>query len=236
MHPAAPDDRKGLIDAFDQTVQSIIDLGFVPRRGLRSRHGLPGWTVKDQLAHVVGPEKCSPASVANRRGARLRAHQARARPRVEHDVEARRRCPAGWSSPSSPSSTRERIAQLRESQAELDTVIGGLFGPETTFGQIFDLRIIDTWCHEQDIRAALDRPGNLDSPAAALFTEAVLHALPRVAARVAGIGAAMRSSSTSPVRSSPERALGSSPARTAAPSARRFSVDTTAPTARTSST
>jgi len=82
----------------------------------------------------------------------------------------------------------ERIASLRESPADLDTVVGGALGPETTFGHLLRMRVIDTWVHEQDIRNALDRPGNLDTPAAAVFTEAVLRALPRVISRVAGVG------------------------------------------------
>ena len=43
--------------------------------------------------------------------------------------------------------------------------------------------------HEQDLRAALDRPGNLDSASASVFTADILAALPRIASRVAGIGA-----------------------------------------------
>ena len=58
MHPAAPDDRTGLIDALDQTVQSVIDLGFGCREEDfdRPTH-CPGWSVKDQISHVVGVEK-----------------------------------------------------------------------------------------------------------------------------------------------------------------------------------
>ena len=58
MHPAAPEDRNGLIDALDQTVQSVIDLGFGCRDEDFDRPTqCPGWTVKDQISHVVGVEK-----------------------------------------------------------------------------------------------------------------------------------------------------------------------------------
>ena len=57
MHPAAPDDRTGLIDAFDHSVQSIIDLGYSCRdEDFEIQTECPGWTVKDQIAHVVGAE------------------------------------------------------------------------------------------------------------------------------------------------------------------------------------
>jgi uncharacterized protein (TIGR03083 family) len=107
---------------------------------------------------------------------------------VEVDVEARR----GVTGRDVVAELAEfhpgRMAQLRASEADVDTVIGGFFGPDTTFGEHLHRRIVDAWVHEQDIRAALDRPGNLDSASAAVFTADILAALPRIAARVADIG------------------------------------------------
>ena len=191
MHPAAPDDRQGLIDALDQTMQSVIDLGFGCRdQDFDLETDCPGWTVKDQISHVVGLEK----SFAGIRGERVEVPdydhlRHAAGHEVERDVEARRGRSGRMVVAELADFHPERIASLRESQAEVDTVIGGPLGPDTTFGQMLRTRVIDTWCHEQDLRNALDRPGDLDTPAAALFTEAVLHALPRVVARVAGIEA-----------------------------------------------
>ena len=190
MHPAAPDDRTGLIDALDQTVQSVIDLGFGCRDEDfdRPTH-CPGWSVKDQISHVVGVEK----SFA---GIRAEHVDVPDYPHVRHDagrdiereVEARRGRTGRAVVAELADFHPERIASLRESPADLDTVVGGALGPETTFGHLLRMRVIDTWVHEQDIRNALDRPGNLDTPAAAVFTEAVLRALPRVISRVAGVG------------------------------------------------
>ena len=191
MHPAAPDDRNGLIDALDQTVQSVIDLGF----GCRDQDfdlptHCPGWTVKDQISHVVGLEKAFAGIRAEAVHVpdyqHLRHDEGRD---IEREVEARRGRTGREVVAELADFHPERIASLRESPAELDTVVGGLLGEETTLGQMLRMRIIDTWCHEQDIRNALDRPGNLDTPAAAVYTEAVLPALPRIVSRVAGIGA-----------------------------------------------
>ena len=49
------------------------------------------------------------------------------------------------------------------------------------------LRTFDVWAHEQDIRSALGRPGNLDSPAAAVFVSSVMLQLPRLIAKGAGL-------------------------------------------------
>lgn len=189
MHPSAPDDLNGLLDAFDQTVQAVIDLGWSCREAdFDTPTDCPGWTVKDQISHVVGAEK----TFAGIRREKIRVPDyshlkhdfARA---VEIDVEARR----GWSGRAVVTELAdfhpERMAQLRGSDAGLDTVIGGIFGDDTTFGQHLRARISDVWVHEQDIRNALDRPGDLDSPAAAVFTASTLESLPRIAARVAQI-------------------------------------------------
>jgi|SRR6478609_1736091 len=189
MHPAAPVDRDGLLDAFDQTVLSIIDLGYACRDEDFDRDTeCPGWTVKDQFSHVVGAEK----SFAGVRRSRIDVpdypHIRNDLGRLtEQDVESRRAVSGREVVAELAEFHPERMASLRTADTELDTVVGGFFGPEATFGLQLRRRIIDLWCHEQDIRVALDRPGNLDSAAAAVFTAEILEALPRVAARVAGI-------------------------------------------------
>ncbi|HET8987921.1 MAG TPA: maleylpyruvate isomerase family mycothiol-dependent enzyme [Humibacillus sp.] len=191
MHPAAPEDRTGLIDALDQTVQSVIDLGFGCRDDDfdRPTH-CPGWSVKDQISHVVGVEKAFAGIRSDPVDVPDYPHLSHDASRdIEREVEARRGRTGREVVAELADFHPERIESLRESPADLDTVIGGPLGPETTFGHLLRMRVIDTWCHEQDIRNALDRPGDLDTPAAAVFTEAVLRALPRIVSRVAGIGA-----------------------------------------------
>ncbi|GAA5029887.1 hypothetical protein GCM10023258_26650 [Terrabacter aeriphilus] len=190
MHPTAPDDRNGLIDAFDLCVQSIIDLGYSCRdEDFEVQTECPGWTVKDQIAHVVGAEK-SFAGIARPPVAvpdypHLTNDYARF---VEVDVEARRGVTGRQIVAELAEFHPQRMAQLRATDADVDTVVGGFFGPDTTFGEHLRRRIVDAWVHEQDLRAALDRPGNLDSAGASVFTAEILGALPRIIARVAGVG------------------------------------------------
>jgi uncharacterized protein (TIGR03083 family) len=49
-------------------------------------------------------------------------------------------------------------------------------------------RVVDLWVHEQDIRRAVDRPGDLDTPAARVVTETFLGAMPFVIAKRADAG------------------------------------------------
>ncbi len=48
------------------------------------------------------------------------------------------------------------------------------------------MRAFDVWVHEQDLRTALGRPGNLDSPGAHVTRDMLLAALPKVVAKDAG--------------------------------------------------
>ena len=69
LHPPAPSDLNGLVDAYAQTVQSVIDLGRTMRPDDAARPtDCPGWTVLDQIAHVASAE----AMVAGRARARGR--------------------------------------------------------------------------------------------------------------------------------------------------------------------
>lgn len=194
MHPSAPDDIPGLLDAFDQTIQAVIDLGWSCRDDdFETETERPGWVIKDHISHVVATER---TFAAYRRRevhvpddgpadeAQLRDEFARA---VDADVLARGR----WSGREVVTELAdfhpERMKQLRAVDADVETVIGGILGADTTFGEQLRARIIDVWVHEQDIRGALARPGDLDSASAAVFTAAVLNALPRIAAAGARI-------------------------------------------------
>ena len=57
MHPAAPEDLHGLVEAFAGTAQAVVDLTFNLRDAdLAKPTACPGWTVKDQVSHVAALE------------------------------------------------------------------------------------------------------------------------------------------------------------------------------------
>ena len=64
--------------------------------------------------------------------------------------------------------------------------MAGPFGT-TTWGDLLAIRTFDIWVHEQDVREALERPGGLDSGAAALAVSQLFAALPRIVAKDAAI-------------------------------------------------
>ncbi len=191
VHPAAPADVTELVAAYRQTLTSFADVA----DGLREEDwgrptSLPGWTARDVLAHVVhiedylsgsehpasgwteplapvevgSPEHVRSAfGVWNEEGVRARDSRSPA----ELIAELR-------------GLTEVRSAVMYDADLELDTPMRGVRGREGTFGRVTRLRIVDVWVHEQDLRAVVDRPGSLDSPAASQFLDLVMEALPGV--------------------------------------------------------
>lgn len=181
MHPSAPEDLHGLIDAYAHTVQAVADLAAsCGAKDFDKPTDCPGWTVKDQVSHVTSLE----LHMLGRPDPQLdlpdypyiRNSIGRM---VEHGVELRRGRTGEEVAAELQRLIPERVGKLRDPALTLDTEVAGLRRPGP-LGEVLRLRIGDVWCHEQDIRSALSRPGNLDSPAAAVFTESALAALPDV--------------------------------------------------------
>lgn len=183
MHPAAPDDLPAMIEAFEQTASAVVDLGMSCREADFDRETqCPGWTVKDQVSHLVGAEKRLTGAPTPRAEVTDRPHIRNTNGLInEQDIEARRHLPGHEVVAELAAYLPQRMEQLRGEQS-LDVVVGGAHRSDTTLREHLANRIIEMWCHEQDVRAALDRPGDLDTPAAAVFTAAVLDALPRIVA------------------------------------------------------
>lgn len=188
MHPAPPTDLQGLVDAFDQTTRAIIDLGLSLREADFDRPTeCPGWTVKDQFSHVVGIEGWlegePPPEVDTSGLAHVKNEQGAF---IERFVEERR----GQSGPAIVQELQDvlakRLSALHEPSLTVDSQVRGPFGP-TTAAQALTLRTSDVWIHEQDIRQALARPGNLDSAAASVFVSEIVAVFPRVVARDAKV-------------------------------------------------
>lgn len=185
-HPLPPADLAELLPAYAQTARSLIDLAFTcTDDDLARPTSCPGWTVHDQLAHVAGLE----ASLIGRTDPPvqlpdypwLTSDMARM---IEPAVEVRRQRTREQLLADLSEVIGERILMLQGLDLSEGQELIGPFGPMPA-EQVLGLRIIDTWCHEQDVREALGRPGNLDSAAAALFTSKVLSAMPGRAVRQA---------------------------------------------------
>ena len=179
LHPAAPEDLAGLLAAYRQTIQAVVDLGRTCSDADFAREtACPGWTVKDQISHIVGLESWLHGDgVPLRQGADRAPVRREAGRVVERSVEQRRHMVGSKVVIELETIATRRIQQLSDPGLSLETVVRGVFGPAPA-RESLRIRILDIWTHEQDIREALGRPGDLDSGAAAVFCDVLFEALP----------------------------------------------------------
>lgn len=188
LHPAAPEDLPALTAAYTQTVQAISDLGHSLRPGDTEREtACPGWSVLDQFAHVVSLEAWVQGEAPPDVDVSDRPHvQNRLGGVVERFLESRRHRPLEELLEELDALVASRVQHLEAESTSPDDPATGPLGPTTTHG-LMKSRVFDLWVHEQDIREAIGRPGNLDVPAAAHTVQLVFNAFPRVVARSADV-------------------------------------------------
>lgn len=178
----------------DETVEtlaavwaSIADLcaGFDDRDWERET-ACPGWDVKDQLAHLVGPET---AFLGRPQPAPLDVPPPWVRNEIGKANEAAVAYRKAWSGADVLAEfvevTGERVEQLRAmSEEDLAEDSWTPLGPGTV-RDLLAVRAFDAWVHEQDIREAVHRPGGLDGPPAAAALGRCLMAMPYVVGKKA---------------------------------------------------
>ncbi len=186
--PVLPADLPALVDAFARTASAFLELAesCSPADFARPTE-CPGWTVQDLVSHVVGLESFlegqAPPEVDVSGLPHVRNEVGRF---METWVQARRGRPGADVVAELRRVLPRRLGHLRETVDRPDELTDTPFGPRPRLAAM-QLRVIDVWCHEQDLRVALGRPGNLDSPGAAVFLRSVLDALPAVVARRADV-------------------------------------------------
>ncbi|MFC5179749.1 maleylpyruvate isomerase family mycothiol-dependent enzyme [Actinomadura harenae] len=178
----------GHVAAFEQTVRSTIGLAetFGDADWTRPTE-LPGWRVKDIVAHLVGVETLllgedpAPGHVLPDDLPHVRNALGRM---VEPAVDHRRGTPG----PEVLAELRVVLDRRMERLAEISPDEPAVLptGREGTYGELMVFRAFDCWAHEQDIRRAVGRPGNLDAPAAARMFQVVERGLPMIVGKRAG--------------------------------------------------
>ncbi len=188
QHPAPPTDLAGLVGAYEQTARAVIDLGqTMSARDFERETECPGWSVKDQFSHIAGIEGwldgARPPELDLGEVPHVKNEQGEF---IERFVQERRGREGTDIVGELEDVLESRLAMLRDPDLTEDTQMRGPFG-RTTAAQMLAMRASDIWVHEQDIRTATGRPGDLDTPAAAIFVFAVIRALPRIVAHDAKV-------------------------------------------------
>ena len=138
----------------------------------------PEWTVKDVYAHLVGGEVwMSQGHPKPDNGLASIADDA---------VSARRAASAEEVLAQLREVYALRQRQLRDEPEDPDAPTFTAYLQPTTVAVLLRMRAFDLWVHEQDIRRAIGRPGNLASGGAEVAREIFVPALARVVAKAAG--------------------------------------------------
>ncbi len=127
----------------------------------------PGWTVKDQFSHLIGTERSlaglAPTDHVATFGPHVRNELGQ---RTEHEVDARRDLNGAAvlaEFDGLVALRRTQINALTDDQLAADSWTP--IGPGTLL-DFMQIRILDFWVHEQDVRRAVARPGDLDGAVA----------------------------------------------------------------------
>ncbi len=148
---------------------------------------LPGWSVQDNVSHVIGIERMLLGDPAPDVPVDHLSHIANAfAAATETWVEARRATPPAEVLDELVAVIARRDAQLSAMTADDFARVGWSPVGEVPYAVFMQVRVFDTWMHEQDIRRALDRPGHLEGPEVDIALERIQGALGFVVGKKAG--------------------------------------------------
>ncbi|WP_416977848.1 maleylpyruvate isomerase family mycothiol-dependent enzyme [Streptomyces sp. T028] len=166
------------IEAISELVQPLVEGEW------NWRTPCPGWSVRDVVSHVIGldsemygdprPIHSLPRDLYHVTNDLQRY--------MEMQVDVRRHHTAPEMTSELELMIIRRNRQLRGESRQPGTVVRGPLGAELTLEDSMRSHAFNVWVHEQDLRAALGRPGNLDSPGAHIARDVLLGELPAVVA------------------------------------------------------
>lgn len=177
--------REPVIDMLDEVWTSLVGAC----EGLSAGEwelptDCPGWTVRDQLSHVIGIERAlmgedpppvdatDASHVENDFGARNEAWVATRRDRPGDDVLDELREVTG-----------RRLEILDRLPAAAFDEVGWSPVGQVPYRVFMEIRVFDSWVHEQDVRRAVGRPGGLGGAGEAVTLDRMISAMPYVVGR-----------------------------------------------------
>jgi uncharacterized protein (TIGR03083 family) len=173
-------DRDHMVAALNEAWDGLVNLAVeLAPDDWGCATDLPGWSVKDVYAHVIGvesmllgrpmPDVTLPDDL----------------PHVRNEIG---RANEMWVLAYRDHSGAEVLADLATVLAERRAVLAGMdqaafdaraWTPsgEDTYGRFMRIRVMDTWYHEQDVREAIGRPGHLEGLAPEVTLDEITSAM-----------------------------------------------------------
>ena len=175
-------------EAWKHSIESISELVTPLAEGEWNRATeCPGWSVRDVVSHIIGIE-CEllgdPRPIHTLPSDLYHVQSDLSR-HMEIQVDTRRHHTGPEMTSELEYTIIRRSRQLRDEKRAPDTEVRNVLPgkPDVTLEQALLTRVLDVWVHEQDIRRALGKPGNLDSPGAHLAKDELVRGLPAVVAK-----------------------------------------------------
>ncbi|MCU1500902.1 MAG: hypothetical protein JWM12_256 [Ilumatobacteraceae bacterium] len=176
------------IDQLSETWRSISELGAgLTEEQWKTPTDLPGWTVQDNLAHLIGTERFL-------QGLPRTEHRCEPGPHIrnelgktnEHEVDVRRSCTGAEVLREFDELVALRLATFAAGDdayfdAPMMTPVG-----QGDMAQFLAIRVLDNWLHEQDMRRAVGIPGHLGGSAAEHTVDRLILTIPIVVGKRAG--------------------------------------------------
>lgn len=170
------------IDALALCFSTLSELGsHLSEEQWKTETDLPGWTVQDNLSHLVAIERTLQGLPGTTHRAEPVGHVKNAIGEMnENEIDSRRHLTgaevlAEWNDIAS-----QRLATLRSADdAYFEAPSMTPTGPGTV-ADFLHIRVLDCWVHEQDMRRAIGVHGHLSGPAAELTIDRLIRTVPIV--------------------------------------------------------
>jgi uncharacterized protein (TIGR03083 family) len=178
--PTVNDER--VVEELDEVWASVVDacqdLG---EAQWELSTDCPGWTVKDNVSHLIGVERMILGDESPPRPAELPAHVRNSFGELnEAWVDARRGVPGDEVLAEFVATTTRRLEALRAMPPAAFDVVGWSPVGDVPYREFMGTRVMDSWAHEQDIRRALERPGGRNRAGEQVALERCAKAMPYV--------------------------------------------------------
>ena len=150
---------------------------------------LPGWSVQDIVAHIIGTESMLAGETAPPAKRDLRDSD-----HVRNDIAAMNEQWVDSMRELSGKETLQRFVTITDARAKtLEEMTDEEFDApswtpagQATYGRFMQIRVYDCWLHEQDIRDSIGSPGNNSGPAADVAMDELSTALGFIVGKKAG--------------------------------------------------
>ena len=170
------------IDKLEEIFTSLSNFGAtLTEAQWKTPTQLPGWTVQDNLSHMVGTER-------SMEGLPSTPHRADDKEWIrnpigaanENEVDSRRHMSGAEVLAEWNQIAAQRISTLRGADDAYYAVEAMTPTGPGTRADFLHIRVLDCWMHEQDMRRALGVPGHQSGPAAEHTVDRLIRTIPIV--------------------------------------------------------